>query len=302
MQIRNSNRAVWIASLILTSLPAAAQTGEPGASRPAEVPPPAPAESDKPVQTETSPKTPTDGAPGESAPAAVAPAPAEPTTPPTEPTPPAEEPTPPTAPSARTPPPTPASAASEEPVEGPPPGPRDTLSGHFQGGLTGAFALPFGTVSDGVSERDRVGDGIGFNLDLGYGVHRNVVLGVYGQLLSLGDGNDCSDCPANAYAGGAFVRYHLVQGLRFDPWLSYGIGYRFQSTDPSEGDSLDYSGLDWMRLQFGGEWYAWSQLGFGPLLELSAGTFFSRPDGEDGGGVYWNFLAGLRVVVDLPGK
>ncbi len=179
--------------------------------------------------------------------------------------------------------------------------PRDTLSGHIVVAGSFSYAVPFGNVSDGVSERDRVGTGLGYGLDLGYGLNGHVVAGVWGQMLQLGDGNDCSDCDASSYAGGAFVRYHLAQGLRFDPWLSYGIGYRTQSSK-FNGDKRTYSGLDWMRLQIGGDWYALSQLGFGPLLELSAGNFFSRPSDESGGGVHWQFLVGLRVVLDVPGK
>ncbi len=180
--------------------------------------------------------------------------------------------------------------------------PRDTLTGHFVAGGSVSYALPFGTVSDGVDQRDRVGTGLGYGLDLGYGLSGHVVAGVWGQLLTLGDGNDCtSNCDATSYAGGAFVRYHLVQGLRFDPWLSFGIGYRSQSSN-SFGEKKQYGGLDWARLQIGGDWYALSQLGFGPLLELSAGSFFTRPEGESAGGVHWQFLVGLRVVADFPGK
>ncbi len=180
--------------------------------------------------------------------------------------------------------------------------PPDTLTGHFVAAGSVSYALPFGTVSDGVDQRDRVGTGLGYGLDLGYGLSGHVVAGVWGQLLTLGDGNDCnSNCDATSYAGGAFVRYHLVQGLRFDPWLSFGIGYRSQSSR-SFGEKQRYSGLDWARLQIGGDWYALSQLGIGPVVELGAGSFFSRPDDESGGGVPFRFLVGVRAVFDYPGK
>lgn len=179
--------------------------------------------------------------------------------------------------------------------------PRDTLSGHFVVAGSASYALPFGDVSEDVSQRDRVGTGLGYGLDFGYGLSGHVAAGVYGQFLQLGDGNDCSDCDASSFAGGAFVRYHLAQGLRFDPWLSYGIGYRTQSSKFG-GDTRTYSGLDWARVQIGGDWYALSQFGLGPLLELSAGSFFNRPSDESGGGVHFRFLVGLRLVLDFPGK
>lgn len=174
------------------------------------------------------------------------------------------------------------------------------LAGHVALSGSVAWVLPFGTISEGVSQHDRFGSGLGYQLDLGYGVGSSVVIGVWGQLLTLSDGSGCDDCAGIGFAGGPFVRYHLVQGLRFDPWFSFGIGYRSQSQDVN-GVERSYGGLDWARVQFGGDWYALPQLGFGPFVELGAGNFFARPDDEQANGVSWRFMTGLRVAVDFPG-
>lgn len=178
--------------------------------------------------------------------------------------------------------------------------PADTRSGHlFASGSVG-WTIPFGTVGDDESQSARFGSGLGYQLDVGYGIGRSAVVGVWGQLLTLGDGSACTDCGGTSLAVGPFVRYHLVQGLRLDPWFSYGLGFRTQNHEVN-GVERSYSGIDWARLQFGGDWYALPQLGFGPFVELGAGTFLSNPDDEKAGGLYWRFMAGLRVAVDFPG-
>lgn len=172
--------------------------------------------------------------------------------------------------------------------------------GHLMFSGSAAWVVPFGTVSEDASQQARFGSGLGYQLDLGYGVSSSVVVGVWGQLITFSDGSACDDCSGTGFAGGPFVRYHLVQGLRFDPWFSFGLGYRTQSHEVN-GMDRSYGGIDWARLQFGGDWYALPQLGFGPFVELGASSFFSHPDDERGGGLAWRFMSGLRIAVDLPG-
>lgn len=195
-----------------------------------------------------------------------------------------------------TPPPTRDSAARWD-ARNPSP-PPDRRSGHLQLAGSVAFVLPFGEVAQDDAQSSRFGPGLGYQADLGYGVSRSVVVGAWGQILTLSDGSECEDCAGTGYAGGLFARYHLVQGLRFDPWFSFGVGYRTQSHDVS-GIERTYSGLEWARLSFGGDWYAIPQLGFGPFLELAAGTFFERPDDEPNASVYWRFGTGLRITFDI---
>ena len=58
-----------------------------------------------------------------------------------------------------------------------------------------------------------------------------------------------------------------------------------------------------MRLQIGGDWYAASNLGFGPLLELSLGTFLGSTGASlETKAVNAQFVLGGRIVFDSPGK
>lgn len=178
----------------------------------------------------------------------------------------------------------------------------DTRGGHFVLGASAGFVVPFGEVSREKDFFSLIDVGFGAGADIGYGVSRHLVVGTYGELQLHGDASACVGCSASSLGVGAFVRYYLVQGLRFDPWISYGIGYRGLNVTTANDASLDYAGLEWLRLQVGGDWYALSQLAFGPYLELGAASFFDVPDGERRRGVNWRFQSGVRITFDFPGK
>lgn len=179
---------------------------------------------------------------------------------------------------------------------------RDDLGGHFVVGASALWAIPFGKLEAGASATDAMGSGPGVGLDVGYGVSRTVVVGAWGQALFLGSSDDCPSCSTSSMAFGAQLRYHLVQGMRFDPWMSAGLGYRLTTIDTPAG-KVDYAGVEWLRLQVGGDWYAFQNLGFGPYAELDLGRYSSRSPGSLGSAEnHWHFALGARVVFDTPGK
>jgi hypothetical protein len=197
----------------------------------------------------------------------------------------------------------PARYIEEDPAEPPPeplPETVDTLGGHLMIAASGGLAAPFGSLQTGVSQADVFSSGGYLALDVGFGVSRTTVLGIAGDLAFLAADPDCHDaCSATSLALGAFVRYHLVQGLSFDPWASAGIGWRQTRFE----DDITYSGIDWARVAIGGDWYFIDNLGIGPVLGLTATTFFSRSEGEfNGGTVAMTFFLGGRLVFDTPGK
>jgi hypothetical protein len=201
----------------------------------------------------------------------------------------------------------------EEPEPALIPAAPDTLGGHLQLSPAAMIVIPFGKLTDRESQSSALASGLGLSLDAGIGVSRSVVLGVWGQFVSFSDAGDCSDCSPTSLAGGAFIRYHLVQGVRFDPWLSAGMGFRtlgassrdFGSPDelpPGSDGGVRFSGFEFLRFQVGGDWYPARFLGFGPFVELNAGTYLSRPDDRGDAAVYFQFATGLRLTLDVPGK
>src|SRR5262249_15156270 len=103
------------------------------------------------------------------------------------------------------------------------------------------------------------------------------------------------------FAIGPFIRYHLVQGVRFDPWMASGLGYR-TTTARYQHTSHDYSGFEWLRLQIGGDLYPWSAGGIGAVSEVDIGVCGNRPSERVGSAVHWMFLTGARITLDFPGK
>lgn len=173
---------------------------------------------------------------------------------------------------------------------------RDTLSGHVQVGGGPLLVAPFAWLDGATAFRDVASAGFGLGLDAGIGVSRSVVLGGYFQYASYGEADACPTCDSTSLGFGGFIRYHLIQGARFDPWASAGVGYRSLDTGNTQ-----YSGIEWLRLSVGGDWYALSQFAFGPYVELALGTLTDRPASSNAA-VYASFVTGLRLVVDLPGK
>lgn len=180
----------------------------------------------------------------------------------------------------------------------------DTLGGHFVLAANGGFVVPWGDLAEGATATD-LGTGTGFGLDLGYGLSRSVIIGFWGHYASFAKSVECgtdrdAGCTASSYAVGPFVRYHIVQGTRFDPWMLAGLGYRAMSVKSSSG-TVDYAGIEWLRLALGGDYYPFGNVGFGPFAELDVGVFGTRPAGS-ASTPHFSVVTGLRIILDLPGK
>jgi hypothetical protein len=174
----------------------------------------------------------------------------------------------------------------------------DTLSGHISVGAAASLFVPFGSFQEDLPQSTLLDPGLGLRLDVAYGVSRTVMLGLYGE-LALPDGSSTwAGEKAQSIAVGPFVRYHLVQGVPFDPWIGFGAGFRRTSS----GDQA-YTGVDVARVQIGGDYYGFSNVGFGPLVELAVGTYVAADGTSMGAGsIYGNFTVGGRLTFDGPGK
>jgi hypothetical protein len=131
---------------------------------------------------------------------------------------------------------------------------------------------------------------------------RSVVLGVWGSYASYAKGDACSDCSGRAFAVGPFVRYQLLQGLRFDPWLTLGGGYRSVSFKDATGTQQKFSGLEWLHFELGADYYLLSGFGFGPYGALGLSSYTTRPSGAGAAAVNTELSVGLRFLLDLPGR
>jgi hypothetical protein len=178
---------------------------------------------------------------------------------------------------------------------------RDAIGKHLQAGITANLLLPFGSVSEAVAVWSRAGLGGSGTLDVTYGLDRFVALGIYGEMGWFGNSGACGDCSATLLGAGGQVRYHVGQGLRFDPWVSYGLGLLVYGAR-SDAEVFHYAGLEVVRFQVGANWYANRHLTLGPVLGLGAAHMIDRPEGERSGGPFMRGSVGLRVAFDMPGR
>jgi hypothetical protein len=201
-----------------------------------------------------------------------------------------------------------ASLAADEAESSDLPPARDTLGGRLALSMGGGLVVPFGPLEAEVPWRDTTGHGPGIDLEPAVGVSRSVMVGVWLGASRLGRGDLCQDCSTLTAAGGPLVRFHLVQGLKLDPWVSAGVGLR--SIRVAADERLDYLGIDWLRATVGADWYASPHLAVGPFVQLLAGASVDRPQSsplderpfDDHGSVYWMFSSGLRLTLTLPAR
>lgn len=196
-------------------------------------------------------------------------------------------------------------AATDPEADESPPAPippaTDLLAWHPLLGVAGKVALPFGELDTERSLGTRTGPGFGIAGDLGLGVSRTIELGAWADYVVYdGDRDDCPACETKSFGVGPFLRYHLVQGMRFDPTLFLGAGYREISIE-GDGPKTKDSGLAWLKLALGGTWYALAQVGFGPYVELELATLTDTPKGAEPS-VFASFGAGLRLQFDVRGR
>lgn len=165
-----------------------------------------------------------------------------------------------------------------------------------------SYMAPLGELASGVAAADVLGGGPDFKGALGLGLSRHLSLEVQGSYGMLGGGATCSGCSGSTTSLGLGFVYHVAQGIAFDPWGSFGIGYRMADLAAPDGQTAPYAGsykgFDFTRLALGGEFYPLPSLGFGPVLEAAVGSYRLRPDPTSVPSVYAFLSVGLRVTFD----
>ncbi len=180
-----------------------------------------------------------------------------------------------------------------------------------------AISGPLGELQRGYGARD-LGAGFGASFDAAFGLSRVIAIGAWAQVLTYSNSSACrfwhlpqqsrDPCSATSVAFGPLVRYHLLQGMRFDPWLVIGPGYR-RITQETPAGTKTYAGVEWLHVVIGGDYYLLSGVGIGPWVAIDGGVFTKRPRpflprGAPHVKTAWHteFVTGLRLVLDIPGK
>jgi hypothetical protein len=199
----------------------------------------------------------------------------------------------------------------------------DTRTGHVYIAASVGAVGPVGSVGPSVATQSIAGVGYDVGGMLGVGIGRYGAVQIFGgrSVFSSPAGCTTVGCGGSSFVVGAGITYHLVQGIAFDPWGSFGMAYRgslFQVVAPQnvvvDGQAYaanhlapqNYQGLDVARIAFGGDYYPVPWFGFGPFVEVDVGTNLHRPaplvtlppNVIEGPRTYGFFQVGFRIAFD----
>ena len=188
--------------------------------------------------------------------------------------------------------------------------PPDSLTGHLTLAPKVSYLAPVGNAEQGFSHSKYVRPGPNFGADLAVGISPYVALHGRFDYALLPEATSCASpakCSANSMAFGIGVQYHVVEGAALDPWVRAGIGYRLTQYEVKLGEETTtrkYSGIDWLHIAMGADWFATQILGFGPYVQLDLGTYRSRPNTPPppftdpvSNSVHALLAAGIRIVI-----
>jgi hypothetical protein len=180
---------------------------------------------------------------------------------------------------------------------------RDVLGSHVLVGAAFGPAWSLGRLGSSTAAARGLGTGMSLRADAGFGLSRSVVLGAWGSYAAYADGDRCSPfCSGKAFAVGPYVRYHLSQGLRFDPWFTLGGGFRQVAYEDSSGTRQTFRGMEWLHLELGADYYLFSGLGLGPYGAIGLSSYSRRPESAGSASVNTELSVGLRFLFDAPGR
>jgi len=154
---------------------------------------------------------------------------------------------------------------------------RSSLHNAFELGIATGYTQGVGDVGDGVgSLTDSGGPGVSAELDLGWRINPNWLVGVYGTTGWLSTG----DLSGNAHnnwttAAGIQGMYHFLPGENVDPWLTLGTGWRAYFVNRPEGRDARH-GLEFARLQMGVDFAVQPGIAISPYLGASTTVFLTQ--------------------------
>ncbi|HEY4157521.1 MAG TPA: hypothetical protein VGM29_05465, partial [Polyangiaceae bacterium] len=137
-----------------------------------------------------------------------------------------------------------------------------------------------GVTVTGTKLSDLVSGGVPIQVDAGYMVTPNVLVGLYGQYAFVSEKN-CdagASCSAHDIRLGVQAQYHIMPDQAVDPWLGLGIGYEWLGDSESAGgvsQDTTIKGLEFLNVQGGADFQVANALTVGPFLNLSLAQFSS---------------------------
>src|SRR5262245_43039981 len=119
-------------------------------------------------------------------------------------------------------------------------------------------------------------------LNIGYRIDRNWMVGVYGSVARYSLGNSTPD-GSLIWSGTAGVQanYHIIPDGRWDPWIGLGSGWHGHWVQKHEAGTDSRQGLDLARLQVGVDYRVSTMLSVSPYIGASATMFLTQQLGHE---------------------
>ena len=155
----------------------------------------------------------------------------------------------------------------------------------FELSLALGYAIPFGDYyqsdsGQGAVISDEISGGIPIVFGAGYRINPQVSVGAtfqYGEGFVKSDACPSgASCSASDYRLSFGVRFHFMAEQSFSPWISVGLGYEWLPIEVSEGrqsGGASIAGLEFMNLEFGGDFRVSPDFTIGPFVGLWVGKF-----------------------------
>lgn len=186
-----------------------------------------------------------------------------------------------------------------------------TVSNALELGVAAGYAQGVGDIAKGRSTvHDLSGPGGAVEVDVGYRLSPEFMIGVYGTGAQFSRGDMVSDgTDVRGATAGVQANYHFRPSYRIDPWVGLGAGWKGMWLSPDSGKDTSLQGLELARLQVGADYRISPEVAITPVLGADLSMYLS----ENGPGLsgYTNisdprvnvaFFAGIAARFDVLGK
>jgi hypothetical protein len=185
------------------------------------------------------------------------------------------------------------------------------VSNALELGVGAGYAQGFGDVAKGQGTvQDLSGPGAAVEVDVGYRLSPQFMIGVYGTGSQFARGDSLTDgTDVRSAAAGVQAQYHFRPSYTVDPWVGLATGWRGMWVSPDVGKDTSLQGLQLARVQVGADYRVSPEIAIAPVIGADLSMYLT----ENGPGLsgYTNIsdprvnttiFAGVAARFDLLGK
>jgi hypothetical protein len=177
----------------------------------------------------------------------------------------------------------------------------------FELTLGSGYTRGFGSLQEGPEQDvdDRIGNGVTFELGLGYRASPRWMFGVTGGYQRYESGDEVPEAISSHGASARLdATYHSRPYSRLDPWVKGGVGYRliYESDAPLAMDEARFHGFDIASVNLGLDLRAGPAFAVAPFVGADLTTFLWEGEDTIDDPMLSTFLyAGLQFRLDVAG-